>query len=351
MRKRTVRLGETLTEIRFLSRREAGQIIPEVPLAVFDENTAGLFDTYPGDRGIVLPPGEIAKNWVSVESILSRALDRGLGRDGTIAGIGGGVVCDLTGFAASVYMRGTGLELFPTTLLAMTDASVGGKTGIDFGGYKNILGSFYPARRVYIAVELLETLPEREYRSGLAEVIKHALLGNRELFELLENRRDDILAGRDASLLEEMVYQSVGVKIGFVEEDFRETGRRAFLNFGHTFGHALESCYGFRGDISHGEAVAWGMITALEAGRAAGITDGEYAEAAAGLIAGYGFHLRPGYDPEELMAARGRDKKMKSGRVRFVLQRDFGETLTSELEEPLLREVLVRMKRRPPRER
>jgi 3-dehydroquinate synthase len=345
MRKLTVRLGETITDINFVSPREIGDSLVSSPLSVFDENTARLFEL-PTERSVILPAGEISKSWNSVETVLSRSLELGLGRDSVIAGVGGGVICDLTGFAASVYMRGTGLELYPTTLLAMTDAAVGGKTGIDYGGYKNIVGSFYPARAVYVAAGLLGTLPDREYRSGLAEVIKHALLGNRELYELLLNRREEILGRRDAALLEEMVYQSVGVKIEFVEEDFRESGRRAFLNLGHTFGHALEASYRFEGGISHGEAVAWGMIAALEAGRALGITDGSYAAEAAGLIESYGFSLSHDYDPEDLLDAMKKDKKKRSGKVRFVLQRNFGDTLSTELEDPLLREVLTRMRRR-----
>jgi 3-dehydroquinate synthase len=340
MRKRTVRLGEYATEIRFVTLREAAENLIAAPLAVFDANTVRLFEAASGERSVILPAGELSKNWVSVEAVLARALDLGLGRDGVIAGAGGGVVCDLTGFAASVYMRGTGLELYPTTLLAMTDAAVGGKTGIDYGGFKNIVGSFYPAGTVFIAAELLETLPEREFRSGLAEVIKHALLGNRKLFELLESSREDILARKDPALLEEMIYQSVGVKIGFVEEDFRESGRRAFLNFGHTFGHALESSYRFEGGISHGEAVAWGITAALRAGCVLGITDERYAKEAARLIEAYGFTLRPEYDPDELIRAMKKDKKMRSGKVRFIFQRGFGDTVSTELEEDILREVL-----------
>jgi 3-dehydroquinate synthase len=311
-------------------------------LFVFDSHTrrhsTELFPVS-DEESLVLPPGEMYKNWDTVSGIARRLTEMGVARDSLIVAVGGGVVCDIAAFAASIYMRGMGLMLVPTTLLAMVDAALGGKTGVDFEGYKNLLGSFYPAEEVIVSVRLLESLPEREYRNGLAEVIKHALLADDELFGLVKKRREEILAG-DGELLEELIYRSQRVKAFHVEQDPKERGIRGHLNLGHTFAHALESESGFR-EVSHGEAVAWGMGKALDAGVEMGLTDPEYRNEVKELLSAYGYRTSGMCRSSEAIAeATLHDKKKRGGEVRFILQRRRKETFFSPVPRNLLLRVL-----------
>ncbi len=314
--------------------------IPGTPgkrLVVYTETTEELFS--PGnEEKVVLPDGEEHKNWVSVETILRRCVGLEMGRDDLIVAVGGGVLCDTAAFAASVYMRGCILDLVPTTHLAMVDAAVGGKTGINFMGYKNMVGTFYPAGKVSIYPAALSSLSDREYLCGLAETIKHACLGDRELFDLLENRRDAVLA-RSPSVLEEMLGRSIAVKVDVVRQDLREAGKRASLNLGHTFAHALESVYELSGQ-RHGEAVAWGILRAMELGLRLGISDERYAERVKRLLFSYGFPSEYELPVESFISALRQDKKKRGGEVRFVLQKNLGETVFRNVDEEVLREVL-----------
>jgi 3-dehydroquinate synthase len=290
-------------------------------LWVFDSNTNKLFRQLPPAR-IILDSGEQSKNLTSLERIISLALDEGLGRDGRIIGFGGGVVGDISSLAASLYMRGCRLTLVPTTLLAMVDASIGGKTAVDFQGMKNMIGTFYPANEVLISIDVLKSLSEREYKSGLAEVIKHALLSeDQELFKLLLSRRSEIL-DREEETLMKLVELSLLVKKSYIERDPTETkGIRKALNLGHTFGHALESSTRFAA-FSHGAAVAWGTVRALEAGVALGITDKKYASSASKLFGSFGYDLDHRIGRGEWIEYKNhlsKDKKKLGGEVQFVL--------------------------------
>ena len=333
-------IGEYKTRVLFPSDAESLLRGPDnlKVLTVFDSNTFGLLGAGSGPS-MVLPPGEEYKTMDSVLDILSEAIERGLARDGLFLGVGGGVICDMTAFAASLYMRGCRVILVPTTLLAMVDASLGGKTGIDFRGYKNMAGTFFPAEELRIYPEILLSLSEKEFRNGLAELIKHAFLVKSELLEFLKVHKKEILERRPA-VLTRIIRDSIRVKGDFVERDFKEQGERAFLNFGHTFGHALESVSDFSG-WSHGEAVAWGMDKALKAGILMGETDREYGESVASLLLDYGFCLEASLpDPEKLIDAMDKDKKKKSGKVRFVLQHRWGETFQKEIPREILKAVL-----------
>jgi 3-dehydroquinate synthase len=332
-----VKYPEGVSSILIASREE---VLPsEADLSIFDGITAPLFPKRDPERSLALPPGEAAKSWASVERILNRALALSLGRDGLIAGIGGGVVTDVTAFAASIYMRGCRLVLVPTTLLAMVDAATGGKTGFDYGGAKNLAGTFYPAEEVRICPCLLETLPEKEFSSGMAEVIKHAFLAPDGLMDIVRGERKAIMA-RNKNVLERMIPAAVKVKVGIVSEDLREKGLRTFLNFGHTFGHALEAATNFS-RWSHGEAVAWGMIKALDLGERLGITDAKWADESRRLIADYGFDIvTPQVAPGEIKAAMTSDKKKKAGKVRFVLMEGPGKPVLQEVPEADLDAVL-----------
>ncbi|MFO8065558.1 MAG: 3-dehydroquinate synthase family protein [Spirochaetia bacterium] len=308
-------------------------------LCVYDSTTAQLFAPRE-HHGVVLPAGEHAKEWASVELVIDEALSREMGRDATFVGVGGGVVTDITAFAASVYLRGVNLELVPTTLLAMVDAAFGGKTGMNYAGYKNMIGTFYPAARLYVYTGALESLSEREFKSGLAEVIKSALLGDEELFVFLHNERDRVLA-REPEAMQFIVDRSIAVKADIVEQDLLEKGVRVVLNLGHTFAHALESVAGF-GKWSHGAAVAWGIVRAMDIGQKLGVTPSDYAQSVASLIEQYGFETGPtGDDVDTVLSAMRYDKKRRGGRLNLVLQQGIGRTSVQQAPEELVRETLT----------
>jgi len=292
-------------------------------LAVTDSTVARLpaAAAFLRARGaFVLPAGEAHKTLSAVESIIEAALLRGVTRAGVFAAIGGGVVSDLTGFAAAVFMRGAAWEAVPTTLLGMVDAAVGGKTGCDISGHKNTAGAFYPARRVHIFPEFTRSLPEAEYRSGLAEAFKTALLFDESLYRFFRDGRGQI-ERRESAALFRVVRACACAKAAVVREDFTERGRRALLNLGHTFGHALEASAGL-GRLSHGEAVAWGMARACELGEALGMTPPERAARIRGVLDEFGYETGvpyPGAPVEAMIAAMAADKKARGGAPVFVV--------------------------------
>ena len=293
------------------------EVLPdEASLFVGDANTASLIPGSSGLPGVILTPGEEEKQWPAVDRILKTAMERGLARDSLICGAGGGVATDMTAFAASLYMRGCRVILIPTSLLAMVDASLGGKTGIDAGIYKNMIGSFYPAEEVRICPDLLKTLPEKEFLNGLGEVFKTAIIGDEKLMGLLIMEKNAVLA-RDTDILKEIIRRCVLVKGGLVEEDLREKGRRAFLNLGHTFGHALEAVSGFR--WSHGAGVVWGMARALDAAVKLKLADRIWADGLKTLFLDYGYELKAHEDPTAMLDAMKMDKKKKGGKLRYII--------------------------------
>jgi 3-dehydroquinate synthase len=292
----------------------------------------------------VLESGETAKTWASVERIFAAAWGAGLGRDGLFLGIGGGVVTDLASFAASIYMRGAQLCLVSTTLLGMVDAALGGKTGFDLFGIKNLAGTFYPAARVYLPLEALQTLPPEQWKSGLGELLKTAVLeGSAEALgqtRVLMPFMRSLLAGfagfaDDAyPVLAELIGRAILVKGRIVEADPRETdgGERALLNLGHTFGHALEAAAGL-GSLTHGEAVAWGLARACELGLALGITPEDRAREIREIVATYGYETASPHplmkDTASFMRALSGDKKKKAGALVFVVPNAGGAELAS----------------------
>jgi 3-dehydroquinate synthase len=359
------RFGDYTSEVRFVRSIEASSFSADSGVVlVFDRNTAriacgdgipiaegrpsrgvgpALAGGGPSIERVVLQPGERSKSWSGVRRVLVKALQTGLGRDGLIVGIGGGMICDLAAFAASLYMRGCGLSLLPTSLLAMVDAAIGGKTAINYGGYKNMVGTFYPAEQIVIAVSVLQSLPEREYRSGMGEVIKTALLGDTALLEMLSTRREQIL-DRDPDLMEEMVRRCITVKAGIVEADLKESGKRAFLNLGHTFAHALEAVTGYK-LWSHGQAVAWGLMQAAALSEHLGLADSGYTAVIRDLVRMYGFDLHVKLKPDSIVKAMLVDKKNRRGKLRLVLQRGIGDTVVREVDPDLVAETLRRSSR------
>jgi 3-dehydroquinate synthase len=324
------------TKVQFIDQRP--------PLAslgdffIFDENTLPLFEPIP-PNSVVIPAGEKHKQLSTVETILERMLEAGLARDSRLVGIGGGVMTDMSAFAASLYMRGCKLTLLPTTLLAMVDAAFGGKTGVDFKKYKNTVGSFYPAETLIIWPGALKTLSQKEYVSGLAESLKAALLKDEELWKLFLEKREAILS-REPEVLKQVLEHSIAVKGVIVEEDMRESGIRAHLNLGHTFGHALETVTNF-GVMTHGEAVCWGIAKAMDTGVHLGETEKSYAREVKETLEAYGFSLKtPKIEIESLLSAMEKDKKKKDGSVRFVLQHGPQDTFLTPVDREVIRKVL-----------
>lgn len=328
------------TTVNFRESLDFSLLEKQDTLTVFDENTFSLFGRG-APNPVILPAGEQSKCWENTDKIIQSALRLGLGRDGRMVGIGGGVICDLTAFSASIYMRGCSLFLVPTTLLAMVDAAFGGKTGINILKFKNIAGTFYPASEVRIIIPLLSSLPAREFKSGLAEVIKTAMVGDAELFTLLQERREQVIAAEPA-LLEEIVARCIRVKGKIVEQDLKESGKRAILNLGHTFAHALETVTALQ-QWSHGEAVAWGLIMALRLGEGLGVTDNSYTEVVHSMLKGYNFSLDIGEGSARgLLQAMDADKKKQGKKLRFILQRGIEDTIALAVDKKVVGDFLKR---------
>ena len=288
---------------------------------------------------IVMPPGEETKSWAGLSDLTDRLLALELDRGDMIVAFGGGVVGDLAGFAAAVYKRGIDFVQIPTTLLAQVDSSVGGKTAIDTPRGKNLVGAFHQPRLVLADLDVLATLPEREMRAGYAEVIKYGMLGDAAFFAWLEDNGPKVLHAEGPALAHAVV-RSVEMKAQVVAEDEREAGRRALLNLGHTFAHALEAENGYGEALKHGEAVGAGLALAFRFSVALDLcppVDAARVEAAL-IAAGLPTRLSdvPGapFAAERLIAHMGQDKKAEGGRLTFVLARRIGEAFVAKGVDP-----------------
>ncbi len=264
--------------------------------------------------------GEEQKNFATVETIHRRLIELGADRTTFVVAVGGGIVTDTAGFAAATYMRGVEFGFVSTTLLGQVDASVGGKNGVNVGGYKNMAGTFTQPRFVICDPALLATLPEREFRAGLAEVVKAAIIGDAPLFERLERCSFEALRG-DAPLLADAVLGAVKVKATIVERDEREAGDRKLLNLGHTLAHAIEKCSRV---MNHGEAVAVGLRLVADAAARCGLLDGQVRDRICGLLARWGFVLDPPVPVERLLGEVGKDKKSDGDNLHLILPRAIG---------------------------
>ena len=282
---------------------------------------------------IVIPAGEQYKSIDTVLAIVKSALEISLSRKDTFIAVGGGVITDLTAFASSIYKRGAQVEFISTTLLGMCDAALGGKTGCDFDDYKNITGTFYPAKKLYIYTDFLKSLPESEFLSGLGEVIKTALLFDEKLYEVLKNEKDKVLS-RDSKTLFEIVSRCVKAKSNIVQKDLTEKNQRMLLNFGHTFGHALESRAGL-GNLSHGECVAWGISRALCLSTKLNLCSTKYYEEVCTLLKDYGFTVSASHpafnDAEKILETMKNDKKNTGSKIRVILQNTLCENIILEI--------------------
>jgi len=267
---------------------------------------------------IALQPGERSKRLSMVERIYHKALADGLERSSIVVALGGGVPGDIAGFVAATYMRGIGFVQIPTSLLAMVDSSVGGKTGVDMPEGKNLIGSFWQPKAVLIDPEVLATLPPKELRCGLAEVVKYGVIMDAEFFELLENNVGKLL-GPDMAVYTKVIARCCELKAEVVSKDERESGLRAILNYGHTFAHAIEKVSGFEG-YPHWEAVAVGMNMAARYGVFKGILDKRSADRQEKLLDRLGLPVKAvGLDPESMIEAMSSDKKVRDGVLNFII--------------------------------
>jgi 3-dehydroquinate synthase len=283
---------------------------------------------------VVLPPGEQTKSFSGLETLCDALLGLELDRGDLIVAFGGGVIGDLAGFAAAIYKRGADFVQIPTTLLAQVDSSVGGKTAIDTPRGKNLIGAFHQPRLVLADLDVLSTLPDREMRAGYAEVLKYGLLGDRSFFAWLEANAGAVLA-RDPAALARAVARSVEMKAEIVIADEREAGRRALLNLGHTFAHALEAETGYGEALLHGEAVGLGSAMAFRFSAAEGLCSPDDADRAVAAIAASGLPSRLSdlsgrtFAAQALLRHMAQDKKAEGGRLTFILVRALGEAFVA----------------------
>jgi len=324
-------------------------------LVVSDSNVApryaqqlrGAFARAPGAPvrcdTLVLPAGEAHKNLDAVSKIWDALAQLGATRDACVLALGGGVVGDIAGFAAACWMRGIDFVQFPTTLLAMVDSAVGGKTGVDHAAGKNLVGAFHQPRAVIADLDTLATLPDRELRAGLAEVVKTACIGDADFFAWLEANAAALLA-REAGALTHAIVTCCRFKAGVVERDERETGERALLNFGHTFGHALEAEKGY-GTLLHGEAVAVGMMLAARLSARLGMASDSDSQRLHALLQRIGLPaaMPRDIDPATLLARMRLDKKNRAGALRLILWRGIGHAqIVEDVDAGAVRAVMQR---------
>lgn len=292
-------------------------------------------------RTYVLPVGEATKSFRFLEQVVDEFLSFGMERRSTVIALGGGVIGDLVGFAAAATLRGIDFIQVPTTLLAQVDSAVGGKTGINTRQGKNLVGAFHPPRAVIADTATLRTLPPRELRAGFAEVIKYGAIIDAPFLDWLEAHADALLAGDDA-LLAEAIARSCRHKAAITERDPFEHGERALLNFGHTFGHAIETEQGY-GGLNHGEAVAVGMVLAARLSSARGLADAADGERLRGLLQRFELpaELPAGLDPAALVARMRLDKKAQGSGLRFVLWDGAGKArVVADVDEAAVQAVL-----------
>jgi len=324
-------IGDAGRHIRALGGKAGTVIVTDQHVAALHLATlqAGLERAGIVQRAVVLPAGEQTKDFTHLARLSEDLLRHGIERGTLLIALGGGVIGDITGFAASIALRGIDFVQIPTTLLAQVDSSVGGKTGINTSQGKNLVGAFHQPRLVLADLDALTTLPKREIRAGYAEVAKYGLLGDAPFFAWLEDHGAALIDG-DLAARAHAVSVSCAAKAGIVGSDERETGKRALLNLGHTFGHALEAECGYGDELLHGEAVAIGMVMAFDLSARLGLCPTGDAARVARHLASVG--LPTGLDsiggrrftPERLIDHMRRDKKVSEGRITFVLTRGIG---------------------------
>jgi 3-dehydroquinate synthase len=294
---------------------------------ITDDNVAERYrHQFPSAKGIVLGTGERIKNLSTVQAMYRRLIELEADRSTFILGIGGGIVCDIAGFAASTFMRGLRFGFVASTLLAQVDASVGGKNGVNLDGFKNMVGTFNQPQFVLCDLQMLQTLPPKEIACGMAEIVKHAVIADPGLFVFLQEHCRQALE-LDPAVLERLVIDSVKIKSAVVNRDERETGERRKLNFGHTFGHAIETLTG----VSHGEAVSAGMAMAAAISVKLELLPPDDAEQLKELLMRLNLPIRVAVDFQKIAETLGKDKKRAGDNIHLVLLKRIGEAVVKEL--------------------
>ncbi len=329
----TIMIGEKLVNLK--------KYIPDTKIVVITDNNVRDFyqHDFPSSDMITIATGEKVKNLNTVRDIYKKLMRLEADRSCFIIGIGGGIVCDITGFVASTYLRGLAFAFVSTTLLSQVDASVGGKNGVNFGGYKNLIGTFNQPQFVICDVALLKTLPEKEILCGFAEIVKHAAIGDANLFSFLEQKFQNALK-LDKKVIAKLVYDSVLLKSSVVNRDELEKGERRKLNFGHTIGHAIEKI----NSLPHGQAVSLGMVAAAKLSVKKGFLPATSAARLEKLLTKLMLPTVLKFDIVKVLDALKKDKKRERDHIRFVLLCDIGDAVVEEISiaelGSLLKEVL-----------
>jgi 3-dehydroquinate synthase len=325
-----IMVGESLDNL-------SNHLPPGKTILITDENVARHYqDRFPVCDVITIGLGEKSKTLGTVEAIYRQLIDLEADRTSFIFGVGGGIVGDVTGFAASTYMRGLQFGFVASSLLAQVDATVGGKNGVNFQGYKNMVGIFNQPQFVIADLELLKTLPSKEVSNGLAEIVKHACIVDAEYFTTIENHCAAI-ERLDPMVMQELVFASVTIKANVVNADEREAGERRKLNFGHTFGHALEKTLG----ISHGEGVSIGMMLAADLSRQRGLLSDDEVLRIRNLLVKLNLPVDIAFDRQAVIQALGKDKKRESDHIKFVLLDGIGRAVLEDIPLDKLRDWIM----------
>lgn len=290
---------------------------------ITDSNVKAIYGRHFSDYNVIeLKPGEDSKSLKTIENIYQQLLDFKLDRHGLIIGIGGGVVCDITGFVASTYLRGVRFGFVASSLLAQVDAAIGGKNGVNLLSFKNVIGTITQPEFVICDPTMLNTLPENEYICGLAEIVKSALVGNKELFNILESNIDTII-NKDKSVLYKIIQETIKFKVSIVEQDEKDKGIRQILNLGHTFAHAIESKTG----MSHGEAVSIGICKSAELSVKMGLLNDTEFDKIKVLINKFNLPIEMKLSFAEILPALTKDKKRVDDMINFILLKSIGEPI------------------------
>ena len=315
-----IHVGERLANV--------GAYLPNQPLVVItDENIKALYGhAFPKGPVITIGTGEQIKTLATVEDILHRLVDLGCDRSSFILGIGGGIVCDITGFAASIFLRGVNFGFVSTSLLSQVDASLGGKNGVNLSAFKNMVGVFNQPCFVICDLEMLKTLPRDEISNGLAEIVKHALIADADMLDFIEKNQEKALK-LDSRTILHLVSESVAIKSRVVQQDEHETGERRKLNFGHTIGHAIEKI----APCEHGRAVSRGMAAAAVFSREKGLLAPQEVDRIFALLQGLGLPTDQNYNAAEIMDAAGRDKKKHGDFVHYVFLEAIGRARVEKI--------------------
>lgn len=329
MEKITIKTNGSVSEI-FIGRKweTVNELLPETGVVIITDNNVQRFygDRFPDFPVYSVKAGEPSKQLETIESLAVRLIDSNIDRTGFILGIGGGVVCDIAGFLASIYMRGIRFAYVSTSLLSQVDASTGGKNGVNLGGAKNVLGCIRQPEFVICDPSMLQTLPEDEYYSGLAELIKTAIIGNEKLFEIIENNCEGITK-RDSELLSMLIAMAVNIKAAVVSEDEKEAGLRRILNFGHTFGHAIEMYKSFR----HGYAVASGIELASNFSLSKGLISSQDYNRIINLLKSFRLLRRHDIPDDQMSLLVQRDKKKTGNDLNFVFIEGIGKAVIEKV--------------------